>query len=48
MVLNKRKSGQVSLQVVQIKKVEEFNQLGSTIESDGGCNREVKRGVQAG
>ena len=47
MVLNQKKCGQVSLQKVQIKKVEEFNYLGSTIQSNGDCNREVKRRVQA-
>ena len=47
MVLNE-KWGQVSLQGVQIRKVEEFKYLGSTVQSNGDCNREVKKRVQAG
>ena len=49
MHVNKRRnSGSICLQGIEIEKVEEFRYLGSTIQSSGGCNREVKRRVQAG
>ncbi|MCI4385396.1 hypothetical protein PGIGA_G00049960 [Pangasianodon gigas] len=41
-------SGTVRLQGEEVKKVQEFKYLGSTIQSDGECGKEVKKRVQAG
>uniref|UniRef100_A0A3B3BTI6 ribonuclease H n=1 Tax=Oryzias melastigma TaxID=30732 RepID=A0A3B3BTI6_ORYME len=49
MCVNERnQSGRVRLQGEEIKKVEEFKYLGSTVQSNGECGKEVKRRVQAG
>ena len=32
----------------EVPKVKEFRYLGSTVQCNGGCDSEVKRGVQAG
>ena len=48
MVVNEKIDGQVNLQGIEIEKVEEFKYLGSTVQSNGECSREVKRRVQAG
>ncbi|KAF7647206.1 hypothetical protein LDENG_00175930 [Lucifuga dentata] len=36
------------LQGIEIKKVEDFKYLGSTVQSNGECGKEVKKRVQAG
>ncbi|XP_051793650.1 uncharacterized protein LOC127530564 [Acanthochromis polyacanthus] len=41
-------SGRVRLQGEEIKKVEDFKYLGSTVQSNGECGKEVKKRVQAG
>ncbi|KAK3551899.1 hypothetical protein QTP70_031557 [Hemibagrus guttatus] len=41
-------SGTVRLQGVEVKKVQEFKYLGSTVQSNGECGKEVKKRVQAG
>ncbi|KAK3556615.1 hypothetical protein QTP70_010804 [Hemibagrus guttatus] len=41
-------SGTVRLQVEEVKKVQEFKYLGSTVQSNGECGKEVKKRVQAG
>ncbi|MCJ8742949.1 hypothetical protein PDJAM_G00088090 [Pangasius djambal] len=41
-------SGTVRLQGEEVKKVQEFKYLGSTVQSNGECGKEVKRRVQAG
>ena len=49
MCLNGREDGgTVQMQGVEVSKVDEFKYLGSTIQSNGECSREVKRRVQAG
>ena len=49
MCVNERNSGgTVRLQGVEIKKLEDFRYLGSTVQSNGECGKEVKRRVQAG
>ncbi|KAI5625322.1 hypothetical protein C0J50_15181 [Silurus asotus] len=49
MCVNEREgSGVVRLQGEEIQKVEEFRYLGSTVQSNGECVREVKKRVQAG
>ena len=40
--------GTVRLQGAEIKNVEDFKYLGSTIQSNGECGKEVKKRVQAG
>ncbi|MCI4382174.1 hypothetical protein PGIGA_G00260740 [Pangasianodon gigas] len=41
-------SGTVRLQGEEVKKVQEFKYLGSTVQSIGECGKEVKKRVQAG
>ena len=49
MCVNERDpSGRVRLQGEEIKKVEDFKYLGSTVQSNGECGKEVKKRVQAG
>ncbi|KAK3512233.1 hypothetical protein QTP70_001094 [Hemibagrus guttatus] len=49
MCVNEReRSGTVRLQGEEVKKVQEFKYLGSTVQSNGGCGKEVKKRVQAG
>ncbi|KAK3535540.1 hypothetical protein QTP70_016810, partial [Hemibagrus guttatus] len=49
MCLNEREgSGTVRLQGEEVKKVQEFKYLGSTVQSNGECGKEVKKRVQAG
>ncbi|KAK3568204.1 hypothetical protein QTP86_000221 [Hemibagrus guttatus] len=49
MCVNEREgSGPVRLQGEEVKKVQEFKYLGSTVQSNGECGKEVKKRVQAG
>ncbi|KAK3524808.1 hypothetical protein QTP86_007603 [Hemibagrus guttatus] len=49
MCVNEREgSGTVRLQGEDVKKVQEFKYLGSTVQSNGECRKEVKKRVQAG
>ncbi|KAK3508820.1 hypothetical protein QTP70_009611 [Hemibagrus guttatus] len=49
MCVNEREgSGTVRLQGEEVKKVQEFKYLGSTVQSSGECGKEVKKRVQAG
>ncbi|KAK3520961.1 hypothetical protein QTP86_034717 [Hemibagrus guttatus] len=49
MCANEREgSGTVRLQGEEVKKVQEFKYLGSTVQSNGECEKEVKKRVQAG
>ncbi|KAK3574346.1 hypothetical protein QTP86_005153 [Hemibagrus guttatus] len=49
MSVNEREgSGTVRLQGEEVKKVQEFKYLGSTVQSNGECGKEVKKQVQAG
>ncbi|KAK3548355.1 hypothetical protein QTP70_010717, partial [Hemibagrus guttatus] len=49
MCVNERQgSGTVRLQGEEVKKVQEFKYLGSTVQSNGECGKEVKKRVQAG
>ncbi|KAK3532141.1 hypothetical protein QTP86_008594 [Hemibagrus guttatus] len=49
MCVNEREgSGRVRLQGEEVKKVQEFKYLGSTVQSNGECGKEVKKRVQAG
>ncbi|KAK3513371.1 hypothetical protein QTP70_012337 [Hemibagrus guttatus] len=49
MCVNEREgSGTVRLQCEEVKKVQEFKYLGSTVQSNGECGKEVKKRVQAG
>ncbi|MCJ8730045.1 hypothetical protein PDJAM_G00112890 [Pangasius djambal] len=49
MCVNEREgSGTVRLQGEEEKKVQEFKYLGSTVQSNGECGKEVKKRVQAG
>ncbi|KAK3563090.1 hypothetical protein QTP86_016327, partial [Hemibagrus guttatus] len=49
MCVNEREgSGTVRLQGEEVKKVQEFKYLGSTVQSNGECGKEVKKQVQAG
>ncbi|MCJ8735547.1 hypothetical protein PDJAM_G00248360 [Pangasius djambal] len=41
-------NGTVRLQGEDVKKVQEFKYLGSTVQSNGECEKEVKKRVQAG
>ena len=44
----KNSSGTVKMQGEEVAKVEDFKYLGSTVQSNGECGREVKKRVQAG
>ena len=49
MCVNERQvNGTVKMQGEEVAKVEDFKYLGSTVQSNGGCGREVKKRVQAG
>ncbi|KAK3569634.1 hypothetical protein QTP86_002579 [Hemibagrus guttatus] len=49
MCVNAREgSGTVRLQGEEVKKVQEFKYLGSTVQSNGECGKEIKKQVQAG
>ncbi|KAK3574515.1 hypothetical protein QTP86_008562 [Hemibagrus guttatus] len=49
MCVNEREgSGTVRLQGEEVKKVQEFKYLGSTVQSNGECGKEVKKRVQVG
>ena len=49
MCVNERQvNGTVKLQGEEVVKVEDFKYLGSTVQSNGECRREVKKRVQAG
>ena len=51
MCVNERQdnsSGTVKMQGGEVAKVEDFKYLGSTVQSNGECGREVKKRVQAG
>ncbi|KAK3532164.1 hypothetical protein QTP86_009044 [Hemibagrus guttatus] len=49
MCVNEREgSGTVRLQAEEVKKVQDFKYLGSTVQSNGECGKEVKKRVQAG
>ncbi|KAK3546377.1 hypothetical protein QTP70_026172, partial [Hemibagrus guttatus] len=49
MCVNEREgNGTVRLQGEEVKKVLEFKYLGSTVQSNGECGKEVKKRVQAG
>ena len=49
MCVNEKNDGEtVLLQGVEVPKVKEFRYLGSTVQCNGGCGSEVKRGAQAG
>ncbi|KAK3519634.1 hypothetical protein QTP86_002446 [Hemibagrus guttatus] len=49
MCVNEREgSGTVRLHGAEVKKVLEFKYLGSTVQSNGECGKEVKKRVQAG
>ncbi|KAK3552498.1 hypothetical protein QTP86_012369 [Hemibagrus guttatus] len=49
MCVNEREgSGTVRLQGEEVKKVQEFKYLGSTVQTNGECGKEVKKRVQAG
>ncbi|KAK3532054.1 hypothetical protein QTP86_003542 [Hemibagrus guttatus] len=49
MCVNEREgSGTVRLQGEEVNKVQEFKYLGSTVQSNGECGKEVKKRVQAG
>ncbi|KAK3574385.1 hypothetical protein QTP86_006574 [Hemibagrus guttatus] len=48
MCVNEREgSGTVRLQGEEVKKVQDFKYLGSTVQSNGECGKEVKKRVQA-
>ncbi|KAK3571015.1 hypothetical protein QTP86_034556, partial [Hemibagrus guttatus] len=48
MCVNEREgSGTVRLQGEEVKKVQEFKYMGSTVQSNGECGKEVKKRVQA-
>ncbi|KAK3509090.1 hypothetical protein QTP70_020302 [Hemibagrus guttatus] len=49
MCVNEREGGgTVRLQGEEVKKVQEFKYLGSTVQSNGECGKEVKKRLQAG
>ena len=49
MCVNERQvKGTVKMQGEEVSKVEDFKYLGSTVQSNGECGREVKKRVQAG
>ncbi|KAK3569607.1 hypothetical protein QTP86_002602 [Hemibagrus guttatus] len=47
-VTEREGSGTVRLQGEEVKKVQEFKYLGSTVQSNGECRKEVKKRVRAG
>ncbi|KAK3557116.1 hypothetical protein QTP70_024647 [Hemibagrus guttatus] len=47
-VIEREGSGTVRLHGEEVKKVQEFKYLGSTVQSNGECGKEVKKRVQAG
>eukprot|EP00064_Thunnus_orientalis_P007345 superscaffoldBa00000808_g7365 len=47
-VNGKEDSGMVRMQGVEVAKVDEFKYLGSTVQSNGECGREMRKRVQAG
>ncbi|KAK3532192.1 hypothetical protein QTP86_009297 [Hemibagrus guttatus] len=49
MCVNEREgSGIIRLQGEEVKKIQKFKYLGSTVQSNGECGKEVKKRVQAG
>lgn len=48
LALNGRDEDRIRMQGTEVKKVSEFKYLGSTVQSNGECSREVKRRIQAG
>ena len=49
MCVNERQvNGTMKMQGEEVAKVEYFKYLGSTVQSNGECGREVKKRVQAG
>ena len=46
--LNGREEDKISMQGVDDKKADDFKYLGSTVQNDGGCDREVRKRIQAG
>ena len=49
MCVNERQvNGTVRMQGEEVAKVEDFKNMGSTVQSNGECGREVKKRVQAG
>ena len=49
MCVNERQvKGTVKMQEEEVAKVEDFKYLGSTVQSNGECGREVKKRVEAG
>ena len=49
MCVNERQdNGTVKMQGEEVAEVEDFKYLGSTVQSNGECRREVKKRVQAG
>ena len=49
MCVNEMEDGEtIRLQGAEMAKVKEFKYLGSTVQSNGGCDKEVKKRVQAG
>ena len=51
MCVNERQdngSGTMIMQGEEMAKVEDFKYLGSTVQSNGECGREVKKRIQAG
>ena len=49
MCVNERQdNGRVKMQGEEVVKVDDFKYLGSTVQSNGECGREVKKRVQAG
>ena len=47
-VNGREEGGTIQMQGTELAKVEEFRYLGSTVQSNGQCDREVKRRIQAG
>ena len=45
--MNEESGGAVFLQGIEVAKVDDFKYLGSTVQGNGECNREVKKRVQA-
>ena len=49
MCVNERKAGRtVTMQGVEVKRVQQLKYLGSTAQSNGKCRKEVKKRVEAG
>ena len=48
LALNGQDEDEIKIQGAEVKKVEDFKYLGSTVQSNGDCNREVKKRIQAG